>query len=101
MQFIHKKTGKRYWVISAEAKDSTNCRDGLPVVVYCRGDERDVPKNDWYVRDAKEFYEQFEPTPLAKQAIDAERERRRKVRQSAMEALCKPLPANVADAFNV
>ena len=61
MQFIHKKTGKRYWVINAQAKDCTNIRDGLAVVVYCRGDERDIPSKDWFVREASEFFEKFEP----------------------------------------
>jgi len=61
MQFIHKKTGKRYWVINAQAKDCTNTRDGLAVVVYCRSDERDIPSNDWFVREASEFFEKFEP----------------------------------------
>ena len=61
MQFIHKTTGKRYWVINAQAKDRTSNRDGLAVVVSCRGDDRDVPSQDWLVCEVSEFYEQFAP----------------------------------------
>lgn len=72
MQFIHKKTGKRYWVINAKARDCTNSRDGLSVVVYCRGDERDIPSKDWFVRDASEFYEKFEPVDGDSEALHTE-----------------------------
>lgn len=61
MQYIHKKTGKHYWVIARRAVDCTNSRSGAVVVVYCRGDSRDVATQDWFVRDAAEFHEKFEP----------------------------------------
>ena len=52
MQAIHKKTGNIYEVISLDATDCTNERDGTQVVIYrCDG--------MMFVRERAEFLEKF------------------------------------------
>ena len=55
-RWSNNKTGKVYrWL--AAGIDSTNARDGTPVVVYCPDDdERTI-----YVREQSEFESKFSP----------------------------------------
>lgn len=53
--YKNKKTGKTYMLL-AHAIDSTNERNGLPVIIYCPDDDG----NTVYVMEASEFMEGFE-----------------------------------------
>lgn len=53
--YKNKKSGKTY-ILLAHAIDSTNERNGLPVIIYCPDDN----EHSIYVREEKEFFEKFE-----------------------------------------
>jgi hypothetical protein len=53
--YVHRKTGNRY-VSPGEARDCTNSRDGLPVVLYWKEHESGVV----FVREKTEFEAKFE-----------------------------------------
>lgn len=52
--YRHNKTGNRYRLLACGI-DSTNERDGLPVVVYCPDDD----EHSIYVRELREFEAKF------------------------------------------
>lgn len=52
--YLHNKTGNKYLLVS-QAIDCTNAREGVPMAVYCRLDDRTA----LYVRDFFEFKEKF------------------------------------------
>lgn len=51
-EVVHKKTGKKYWVLDA-ALNCTNKDDNMPMVVYTSGDLV-------FVREEHEFFQKFE-----------------------------------------
>lgn len=63
-QWRNKKTGILYCVLE-EGFDTTNERDGLPVIIYNRKKDpvtiHQIFLSPWFVREKKEFMEKFEP----------------------------------------
>ena len=53
--YKNKKSGKTY-ILLAYAIDSTNERNGLPVIIYCPDDN----EHSIYVKEESEFMEKFE-----------------------------------------
>ena len=59
--FTNKKTKETYLVIHRDAIDTTNSRDGTPVVVYMSLASSQDNSKKVFVRELDEFLEKFMP----------------------------------------
>jgi hypothetical protein len=56
---LHRKTGKKYYMLTNSAICTTNAHDQTRLVIYCQ--EHDQEQDDqMFVREYIEFYEKFE-----------------------------------------